>query len=85
MKPRVYVETSVIRYLAARPSADAINATRPLVGDSYLHLHTPGLVQQPDQIAAARDLSSFVSQRCATSALVEAAVGQVGYNPDCRC
>ena len=28
MKPRVYVETSVISYQAARPSSDAINATR---------------------------------------------------------
>lgn len=28
MKPRVYVETSVISYLAARPSSDAVNVTR---------------------------------------------------------
>ena len=28
MKPRIYVETSVISYLAARPSPDAVNATR---------------------------------------------------------
>ena len=30
MKPRVYVETSVISYLAARPSRDPINAARQL-------------------------------------------------------
>lgn len=28
MKPRIYIETSVIGYLAARPSLDAINAAR---------------------------------------------------------
>ena len=28
MKPRIYVETSVISYLAARPSTDAVNAAR---------------------------------------------------------
>ncbi len=28
MKPRIYVETSVISYLAARPSLDAVNAAR---------------------------------------------------------
>lgn len=28
MKPRIYVETSVISYLAARPRADAVKATR---------------------------------------------------------
>jgi predicted nucleic acid-binding protein len=28
MNPRIYIETSVISYLAARPSADAVNATR---------------------------------------------------------
>jgi hypothetical protein len=28
MKPRIYIETSVIGYLAARPSTDAINAAR---------------------------------------------------------
>ena len=30
MKPRVYVETSVISYLAARPSRDPVNASRQL-------------------------------------------------------
>ena len=28
MKPRIYIETSVISYLAARPSLDAVNAAR---------------------------------------------------------
>jgi hypothetical protein len=28
MKLRIYVETSVISYLAARPSSDALNMTR---------------------------------------------------------
>ena len=30
MKPRVYVETSVISYLAARPSRDPVKAARQL-------------------------------------------------------
>lgn len=28
MKPRIYIETSVVSYLAARPSLDAVNAAR---------------------------------------------------------
>jgi hypothetical protein len=30
MKPRIYVETSVISYLTARPSRDPVNAARQL-------------------------------------------------------
>ena len=31
MKPKVYVETSVLSYLAARPSRDAITAGRQVI------------------------------------------------------
>jgi hypothetical protein len=39
MNPRIYLETSVISYLAARPSADAVNATRQHFSYRLWHRH----------------------------------------------
>jgi len=40
MKPHVYVETSVIRYLTARPSRNLLTLARPQVTADWWDLHS---------------------------------------------
>lgn len=81
MKPRIYVETSVISYLAARPSRDAITSARQIATHlwwRFLGEMFDGVVsdlvlresRRGDAIAAARR-ETF----CASLALIDAPEG----------
>jgi hypothetical protein len=75
MKPRIYIETSVISYLAARPSREAVNAAHtptPLLADNTLA-----------ELWAAKDATALLYRNASTyfAYLSEVSIAQVAKKP----
>jgi hypothetical protein len=82
-KPRIYVETSVVSYLTARPSRDLLTAARQEwtrlwweSAPAHYDVYTSDLVvieaQRGDALAAARRVAAVSQlQRVETSALAQ--------------